>query len=107
MQDRELYQQILGLHSPWSVGAIQLDVQRRRVGGRRRASRGDPLRVPGVRMLPGLLRPRPGAGVAASGHDAVSDHPQGSRAAGELSRARRQTGARAMGREGEPLDLAL
>lgn len=32
MQDRELYQQILGLHSPWSVGAIQLDVQRRRVG---------------------------------------------------------------------------
>jgi transposase len=31
MQDRELYQQILGLHSPWSVGAIQLDVAQRRV----------------------------------------------------------------------------
>lgn len=31
MQDRELYQQILGLRSPWSVGTIQLDLQWRRV----------------------------------------------------------------------------
>ena len=31
MQDRELYQQILGLRSPWSVAAIHLDVERRRV----------------------------------------------------------------------------
>ncbi len=31
MQDRELYQQILGLRTPWFVGAIQLDVERRRV----------------------------------------------------------------------------
>jgi transposase len=31
MQDRELYQQILGLRAPWVVGAIRLDVERRRV----------------------------------------------------------------------------
>lgn len=31
MQDRELYQRILGLNAPWSVEAIQLDVEQRRV----------------------------------------------------------------------------
>lgn len=31
MQDRELYQRILGLCSPWSVGAVHLDVEGRRV----------------------------------------------------------------------------
>ncbi|MEZ6043633.1 MAG: hypothetical protein R3C20_24310 [Planctomycetaceae bacterium] len=27
MQDRELYQQILGLKSPWSVSKVALDVE--------------------------------------------------------------------------------
>lgn len=31
MQDKELYQQILGLESPWSIGEVQLDIENQQV----------------------------------------------------------------------------
>ena len=72
MQDCELYQQIFGLKSPWSVSKVALDVETQQVDVYIEHLPGT---LSGVFTIVGVLRPHSRASMAASGQVPVQDDP--------------------------------
>ena len=105
MQDRQLYEQILGIHSPWYVDRVELQLDKAPAAVRVYLNHQPRRDVELCRMWSAVRSVRSPARetMATFGYLSVPDDPACGATANEMPATRAASGEVAMGRTGQPI----